>query len=220
MRKYIITGAQGCGKGTQAALLASAHDLVHISIGDIFRRHLDRHTKLGARIRRIVTEGQLVPDELVTELVRQRLDEHDWNHGFILDGFPRNVPQARFFLEHYDLDAVVLIDLPDAVAVERILARRICSGCCRDYNVLFKPPAAAETCDACGRKLMRRADDNEDAIRARLRDFHELTAPALERFRERTAVVTVDGTGAPLEIHQEICATLGLRAPLDVATTC
>src|SRR5689334_13883596 len=101
MRKYIIMGPQGSGKGTQAKLLVEDLGLVHISVGDIFRWHVQNHTKIGARVRRIVAAGELVPDELVAEVVRQRLDQHDWNYGFILDGFPRNATQARFFLESY-----------------------------------------------------------------------------------------------------------------------
>jgi adenylate kinase len=104
MRKYIIMGVQGSGKGTQAKLLADALDLEHISVGDILRWNVEHHTKLGAQVRRIVAAGELGGDDRVEEVVRRRLDEHDWNYGFIVDGFPRNQPQARFFLESYDLE--------------------------------------------------------------------------------------------------------------------
>src|SRR3954468_1197217 len=109
MHKYIIMGAQGSGKGTQAQMLARDLDLVHISVGDIFRWNIQSHTKLGARIKRIVASGRLVPDDVVDEVVRARLDQHDWNYGFILDGFPRNHAQAEFYLENYDCDAVLVI---------------------------------------------------------------------------------------------------------------
>src|SRR4051812_6623078 len=112
MRKYVIMGVQGCGKGTQAKLLARDFDLVHISVGDIFRWHIQSHTKLAARIRRLTDAGALVPDDLVEEVVRDRLALHDWNFGFILDGFPRSRHQAEFFLESYDMDAVLLLDVP------------------------------------------------------------------------------------------------------------
>jgi adenylate kinase len=105
MRKYIIMGVQGSGKGSQAKMLKESDDLIHISVGDIFRWNLQAHTMLAARLKRIMSEGQLVPDEIVEEIVRRRLDEHDWNCGFILDGFPRNQRQAEFFLESYDIDA-------------------------------------------------------------------------------------------------------------------
>ena len=104
---------QGSGKGTQAQLLAAELDLVHLSVGDVFRWNVEQHTKLGAQVRRIMAAGELVDDALVEAIVRQRLQDHDWNYGFIIDGFPRNVRQAEFFLESYDLDAVILLDLPD-----------------------------------------------------------------------------------------------------------
>ena len=111
MYKYVIMGIQGCGKGTQAKLLSKDFNLVHISVGDIFRWHIQSHTKLAARIARSTAAGELVSDDIVEEIVRDRLDEHDWNFGFILDGFPRNRRQAEFFLESYDIDAVIQIDL-------------------------------------------------------------------------------------------------------------
>src|ERR1700677_2873499 len=125
MHKYIIMGVQGCGKGTQATMLKNDFDLVHISVGDIFRWHIQSHTKLAARIKRIVAAGGLVSDDIVEEVVKNRLAEHDWNFGFILDGFPRNRTQAEFFLESYDIDAVIQIEVPDAVVMERIMSRRL-----------------------------------------------------------------------------------------------
>src|SRR5262249_5425768 len=163
MHKYIIMGVQGCGKGTQAKRLALALDLTHISVGDIFRWNIQSHTKLAARIKRIMSEGQLVPDEIVEEVVRRRLDEHDWNYGFILDGLPRNRRQAEFFLESYDIDAVILIGLPDSIVMERIQARRLCQRCGLDYNLMSHRPAREGICDVCGGLLLQRPDDNEEA---------------------------------------------------------
>mgnify|MGYP004003190715 FL=1 len=127
MHKYVIMGVQGCGKGTQAKMLAEDFDLVHISVGDLFRWNIQSHTKLAARIKRIIADGQLVPDEIVEQLIRKRLDDHDWNYGYILDGFPRNGRQALFFLESYDIDAVINIDVPDEVVLQRVLSRRLWS---------------------------------------------------------------------------------------------
>ncbi len=210
MHKYVIMGVQGCGKGTQAMLLRDKYDIVHISVGDIFRWHIQNHTKMAARIKRIITAGELVPDDIVGQVVKTRLDVHDWNFGFVLDGFPRNRPQAEFFLESYDIDAVILIDVPDAVVFERIQSRRLCSKCGLDYNLIFHRSAVPDICDVCGGRLIARADDNPEAIRGRLRDYHEKTAPVLELFRRKNLIVTVDGTKSVEAIQRDIAAQLGL----------
>jgi adenylate kinase len=213
MNKYIIMGVQGSGKGTQAARLQQDLDLVHISIGDLFRWNIQNHTKLGARIKRMVAAGQLVPDDMVEEVVRFRLDQHDWNYGFILDGFPRNHAQAEFFLENYDIDAVILIDVPDEVVRERILSRRLCSGCGLDYNLIHHRPAVADVCDVCGGKLVVRPDDNPQAILERLKDYHTRTEPTLELFRKKGLIVRVDGTRPVSEVYAELRRQLGKALP-------
>ena len=215
MRKYIIMGAQGSGKGTQALMLAEDFDLVHISVGDIFRWHVQKHTKIGARVKRIVSAGHLVPDELVADVVKTRLDQHDWNYGCILDGFPRNAPQARFFLESYDIDAVIHVDVPDPVVMERILSRRLCSKCGLDFNLIFHRPKAADVCDVCQGALVARADDTPEAVAGRLRDYREKTHPILELFQAKEFVVDVDGTRPVLEVQNEIRRRLEL--PLRAA---
>jgi adenylate kinase len=217
MRKYIITGVQGCGKGTQAKLLCRDFDLVHISVGDLFRWHVQNHTKLGVRVRRLMAAGQLVPDELVEGLVRDRLEVHDWNYGFVLDGFPRNRHQAGFFLENYDVNAVILIDVPDALVVDRILNRRLCDRCGRDWNLLYHKPAVAGVCDDCGGRLTARADDAPEAVRARLHDYHSQTEPVLDLFRHKELVVVADGTKSPEDVQEEIRGQLGLAPALAPA---
>jgi adenylate kinase len=210
MHKYIVMGVQGSGKGTQAKLLAEALDLEHISVGDIFRWNVEHHTKLGARVRRIVAAGELVPDDLVEQVVRRRLDEHDWNFGFIIDGFPRSQAQARFFLESYDLDAVLLLELPDSEVVQRILSRRLCSRCGLDYNLISHRPAVPDVCDVCGGQLVTRADDTPEAVQTRLRDYHAKTKPVLDLFRAKEVVVAVDATRPAGEVQSELRKRLGV----------
>jgi adenylate kinase len=210
VRKYILMGVQGSGKGTQARRLAEAFDLVHICVGDIFRWHIQNHTKLGARVKRQLLEGMLVPDDLVDEVVRARLDQHDWNYGFVLDGFPRSRAQAEFCLEAYDMDAVIVIDLPDAVAMARMLSRRLCSGCGLDYNLIQHRPKAKDVCDVCGGRLVGRPDDTKEAIRGRIADYHEKTRPILDLFSRKELIITVDGTPPPDAVQQDLRRKLGL----------
>src|SRR6185437_14652700 len=133
-----------------------------------------------------------------------RLDQHDWNYGFILDGFPRNHAQAEFFLESYDIDAVILIDVPDSVVMERILSRRLCSQCGLDYNLIHHRPAVPDVCDVCGGKLVARPDDNPDVIRERLKDYRTKTEPTLELFRKKGLIVRVDGTRPVDAVYQDL----------------
>ena len=209
MHKYVIMGVQGSGKGTQSDLLVEAFDLVHIGVGEILRWNVQFHTKLGAQVRRTMERGELVPDDVVESIVRDRLAEHDWNYGFIIDGFPRNDRQAEFFLESYDIDAVIALEMPDEEVQRRVLSRRLCSGCGLDYNLIADRPAVEATCDACGGTLIARADDHPEALAQRLRDYHEKTTPILARFRRKELVVTVDATQSIEAVHACIRRQLG-----------
>lgn len=211
MHKYVIMGVQGCGKGTQARMLCEDFDLVHISVGDIFRWNIQHHTKLGAHVQQLIRSGRLVGDEIVDEIVRRRLDEHDWNFGFILDGFPRNMPQAEFFLEHFDISAVLYLVVPDEVVCQRVLARRLCSRCGLDYNLIYHRPKSLDACDVCGGRLVTRPDDNEAALRDRLQTYHAETEPVLDLFRRKARVIEIDGTQPPIDVQNEIRRRIGLR---------
>jgi adenylate kinase len=212
MNKHIIMGAQGCGKGTQAKMLTQDFDWVYICIGDIFRWNIQAHTKLAARVKRIIAQGKLVSDEIVEEVIRRRLQDHDWNYGFVLDGFPRNRSQATFLLENYNIDAVIHIQIPDEVVFERVLSRRLCRGCGLDYNLISHRPARDDICDVCDALLVTRPDDNMDALAERLRDYHAQTEPIIETFLDKELVLSIDGTMPPDQVQMAI--RKGLNLPL------
>jgi adenylate kinase len=204
MRKFVIMGIQGSGKGTQAKLLADDLELEHLSVGDIFRWNVQHHTKLGAQVRRTVAGGRLVGDDVVEAVVRERLAAHDWNYGFIVDGFPRNARQAEFFLESYDIDGVINLHLPDQEVQRRVMARRLCSQCGLDYNLIAHRPQVPEVCDVCGGALVSRADDNPEALAIRLADYHEQTKPLIAIFERKEFVATIDATRSVPEVQAAI----------------
>ncbi|HKB30888.1 MAG TPA: nucleoside monophosphate kinase [Streptosporangiaceae bacterium] len=217
MRKYVIMGVQGSGKGTQAAMLARDFSLTQIGVGEIFRWQVQNHTKLGAQIRRTMAKGELVGDDAAEQVVRERLDQHDWNYGFIIDGFPRNRRQAEFFLESYDIDGVIYLYLPDAEVRRRVLARRLCSQCGLDYNLISDRPQDEGRCDVCGGELVSREDDTEEALAERLRVYHEKTDPVLELFRRKEYIITVDARPDKASVQREIRQKLGLPLAGDAA---
>lgn len=195
MHKYIICGPQGSGKGTQSRLLSQAHDLVHISIGDMFRWHMQHHTKVAARITRIMHSGHLVSDDIVEKVVRDRLEQHDFNFGFVLDGFPRTRPQAEYLFENWDVDQVIYLDIPDEIVFDRVM-RRAKQG--------------------LGSGFTKRADDNPAALKVRLEEYYGKTKPLLELYHQKGRLVTVDGTKPISSVYSEISKALGL-SPLTPA---
>ena len=196
MNKYIMIGPQGAGKGTQAKLLAERFGFVHISIGDIFRWNVSNHTKLGSRVTRITGEGRLVPDDVVENVVRARLELHDWRYGFVLDGFPRTESQALYLFENWNLDRAIYLDLDDATVHRRVMSR-------------------ARIGEGSG--FTKRADDNPEALRQRLREYHEKTRPLLDVFRERDMLLRVDA-GRPIqEVFDDVVKGLALNgSPIPV----
>ena len=154
--------------------------------------------------------GELVDDDLVESTVRERLAMHDWNYGFIIDGFPRSRRQAEFFLESYDIDAVLHLDLPDGEVRRRVLARRICSRCGMDYNLIAHRPNEEGRCDVCGGELVSREDDTEEALATRLREYHEKADPIMELFRGKEFVVTIDARPDKLTVQRSVRLHLGL----------
>ena len=212
MLKFIIMGIQGSGKGTQAKLLADDLDLEHISVGDVFRWNVQHHTKLGAQVKRVMAGGYLVGDDLVESVVRERLAAHDWNFGFIVDGFPRNARQAEFFLESYDIDGVIDLHLPDEEVARRVLARRLCSQCGLDYNLIAHRPQREDVCDVCHGNLVARADDNAEALAVRLSEYHQQTRPVIAIFQRKEYVATIDATKPVAEVQAAIRERFSLPA--------
>lgn len=195
---FILLGPPASGKGTQAKRLKETLDLPHIASGDLFRDHISRGTELGKEAKRYIDRGDLVPDQLTIEMVRDRLNRDDTRRGAILDGFPRTVPQAEALTEllgesEKELAAVILISVPEAVLVERVSGRRICSICGRSYHVLYYPPEQPGKCDLDGGKLFQREDDRPEAVHQRLEVYRELTRPLIAYYRDRGVLHEVDG---------------------------
>ena len=194
--KLILLGAPGAGKGTQAENISREFHIPQISTGNILRAEVKKESELGLKVKDILAAGQLVPEEIVIAMVRERLKEPDCADGYILDGFPRNIAQADALAAFAQIDTVLVISVPDDVIVTRMAGRRTCPGCGATYHVVANPPKKEGICDVCGAELTIRADDREDVVRDRLRVYHEKTEPLIAYYTERGLVRTVEGQGS------------------------
>jgi adenylate kinase len=206
-------GTPGAGKGTQAALLAKRFGPCHVSTGDMLRDAVRRSTRLGLEAKRYMDQGQLVPDDVVIGIVAERLDAADCRGGFLLDGFPRTLAQARALdallaKRGQPLDAVLLIAVPPEEAVRRLTGRRVCGSCGAMFHLAFQPPARADRCDRCDGALVQRDDDREETIRPRLQVYARETAPVIEHYRAAGILREVDGTGTRDDVFRRAEATL------------
>jgi adenylate kinase len=215
----VLLGAPGSGKGTQAERIAPAFDLPHISTGDILRGAVKAGTELGRTAKRFMDAGELVPDEVVIGIIRERLGEPDTATGFMLDGFPRTLEQATALDEMLagagrGLRFVLLIDVPEEELVQRLAGRRACRSCGRGYNVVFDPPRVEGVCDVCGGDLFQRDDDNEDTVRNRLAVYRRQTEPLVGYYRDKGILATVYGGGrTPDQVFADVEKLLaGARA--------
>lgn len=204
----VLLGPPGSGKGTQAKILAERYRIPHISTGDILREEVRNETPLGLRVKAIMESGDLVPDKLVAGIILHRLDRDDCARGFILDGYPRTVEQARILDDILGelgraLERVILITVPDDVIVERMAGRRSCPECGRVYHMVYNPPKDGANCDDCGVPLVQRPDDREEVVRERLRVYHEKTQPLEELYRGRGILLEVDGN-QPVDAVTEV----------------
>ncbi len=205
----IFLGPPGAGKGTQAKILVEKYGIPQISTGDMLREHVKKGTELGKKAKEYMDKGQLVPDEIILSMVKERLSQPDAQKGFILDGFPRTVAQAEALdkmLEEMGrrIEFVLALIVPDDELVERLTGRRTCKNCGMMYHIKFKPPKVDNKCDVCGGELYQRPDDNEETVRNRLKVYHESTAPLIEYYKKKGVLFEIDGTKSIEEITQEI----------------
>lgn len=199
----ILIGPPGAGKGTQAAYITKKFGIPHISTGDILRDAASRGTKLGLEATKYMNAGQLVPDDLVIGLMKERLSQPDCKMGFLLDGFPRTINQAEKLGLVAGIGVVILIDVPDDALIKRLTARRSCP-CGAVYNLVSNPPAKIEICDKCGGKLFQRDDDSEATIRNRLQTYNKQTQPLVEYYSSKRLLYKIDGQNKIEDIQSEI----------------
>lgn len=210
----ILLGPPGAGKGTQAKLISEKYSVPHISTGDIFRKNISNKTPLGMKAKSYMDKGQLVPDELTIEIVKDRLDEEDCKGGFLLDGFPRTVKQAEAldnFLKDKNLktDSALLIDVPRDVILERMTGRRVCGECGASYHIKFIKPKTEGICDICSGKLVQRKDDTKETVIERLDVYSKQTQPLIEYYKNKDVLFTLDGTKEKDEVFKKIFNILG-----------
>ncbi len=214
--KLLFLGPPGAGKGTQAKLVAQEFGLMHIAPGDIFRQEVKADTSLGRLVQGIMAEGRLVPDDITVQIIEKRLDLPEAGNGFVLDGFPRNIAQAKALEELLEtrnekLNLVIDLKVPEEELMERSRTRRVCSGCGKPYNIKLQPPKTEGKCDVCRGALIIREDDKEDTMRERFRVYHEVTEPLREYYNRDGIMVSINGCGDVDSIFQRIVTALKNR---------
>jgi adenylate kinase len=207
--KIIMLGAPGAGKGTQALKIAEKHSIPHVSTGDIFRANIKNGTELGKKAKSYMDEGQLVPDSLTIEILLDRVGKADCENGYVLDGFPRTIPQAEALDEALaklgtSIDKAINVHVPDENIVSRMSGRRSCPACGSVYHVEQMPPKKDGICDSCGAKLVQRDDDKPETVKKRLKVYHEQTQPLIDYYENKGILKTVDGTASPDDVFNAI----------------
>lgn len=212
--KIIMLGAPGAGKGTQAKKIAAKYNIPHISTGDIFRANIKNGTELGNKAKTYMDQGLLVPDELVVDLVVDRVKQDDCENGYVLDGFPRTIPQAEALDKALNaigekMDFAIDVNVPDENIVRRMSGRRACVGCGATYHLEYAPTKTEGICDACGKELILRDDDKPETVKKRLGVYHEQTQPLIDYYTNAGILKTVDGTIDINDVFQAIVDILG-----------
>jgi adenylate kinase len=212
--KIIMLGAPGAGKGTQAKQIAEKYHIPHISTGDIFRANIKNGTELGKKAKSYMDQGLLVPDELTCDLVVDRISQPDAANGYVLDGFPRTIPQAEALTAALEkrgekVDFAINVEVPDENIISRMSGRRACLSCGATYHVEFNPPKAQDVCDACGKELVLRDDDKPETVKKRLDVYHAQTQPLIDYYQAQGVMKEVDGTQDIDVVFQDIVRILG-----------
>lgn len=212
--KIIMLGAPGAGKGTQAKMIAAKYGVPHVSTGDIFRANIKNGTELGMEVKQYMDKGLLVPDELTVRILLDRVAQEDCKNGYVLDGFPRTIPQAEVLDNALNelgdkIDYAIDVDVPDENIVRRMSGRRACLSCGATYHIEHIPPKKEGVCDACGSELVLRDDDKPETVKNRLNVYHEQTQPLIDFYTEKGVLKTVDGTLPMDDVFAAITAILG-----------
>ncbi len=212
--KIIMLGAPGAGKGTQAKKIAEKYQIPHISTGDIFRANIKGGTELGMKAKSYMDQGGLVPDDITIGMLLNRIKEEDCANGYVLDGFPRTIPQAESLTKALgemgeSIDYAIDVDVPDENIINRMAGRRACLACGATYHIVYNPPKQEGICDVCGEKLVLRDDDKPETVQKRLGVYHEQTQPLIEYYGKAGILVTVDGTKDLNEVFKDIVTVLG-----------
>lgn len=212
--KIIMLGAPGAGKGTQAKKIAAKYSIPHISTGDIFRANIKNNTELGQKAKTYMDKGELVPDELVVDLIMDRFKEPDCANGYVLDGFPRTIPQAEALdkalnAQNESVDYAINVEVPDENIINRMSGRRTCVGCGATYHIQFNPTKVEGVCDVCGEKLILRDDDKPETVKNRLSVYHEQTQPLIDYYAKKSILAEVDGTKDMEDVFNAIVEILG-----------
>ena len=212
--KIIMLGAPGAGKGTQAKMIAEKYGIPHVSTGDIFRANIKNETPLGMEAKQYMDAGKLVPDELTVKILLDRVAQEDCKNGYVLDGFPRTIPQAEVLNDALtkmgdQIDYAIDVAVPDENIVNRMSGRRACVNCGATYHIVHIPPRQENICDKCGSQLILRDDDKPETVLNRLKVYHEQTQPLIDYYTEKNVLKTVDGTRDMKEVFADIVAILG-----------
>ena len=212
--KIIMLGAPGAGKGTQAKKIAAKYSIPHISTGDIFRANIKNNTELGQKAKTYMDKGELVPDALVVDLIMDRFKEPDCANGYVLDGFPRTIPQAEALdkalnAQNESVDYAINVEVPDENIINRMSGRRACVGCGATYHIQFNPTKVEGVCDVCGEKLILRDDDKPETVKNRLSVYHEQTQPLIDYYAKKSILAEVYGTKDMEDVFNAIVEILG-----------